>query len=214
MKKNSLPPLLCVGLTQMRMGVAGVVGLSAVNLNGWSLSGRLPAAVFIPPLPWGDTVYIFKGSGKVQLVGVAHGISYVSHGQFRELQKFRRFGHAVGDKEFLGGFSHVLMEDFSEIASVQAAGGGDILHGDIVLKVLLNEGKRFFNVKIPQASCLFRPGRGRGADQTVQKQVEVPDEMEGRLILVIYHIHHFIFHGLCDIFVPRPLYRLLRLQSG
>ena len=57
---------------------AGVVGLSAVNLNGWSLSGRLPAAVFIPPLPWGDTVYIFKGSGKVQLVGVAHGISYVS----------------------------------------------------------------------------------------------------------------------------------------
>ena len=72
------------------------------------------------------------------------------------------------------------MENFSEITSIQPAGGGDILYGDIVLEILLDEGEGLLYVEVPQTASLSGLGRGRGggADQAVQEQIEMPDQVE------------------------------------
>lgn len=59
----------------------------------------------------------------MQLVRVAYCISGIRDGQVGEPQQFGGFGHAVGDQEILGRLSHIFVEDLTEIASVQAAGG-------------------------------------------------------------------------------------------
>ncbi len=103
--------------------------------------------MLIAPLSWRDPIHILKRSGKMQLVRIAHCISGIRNGQVSEPQQFGGLGHAVGDQEILGRLSHIFMEDLAEIASVQAAGGRDILHGDIVLEVLLDEGNSLFDVE-------------------------------------------------------------------
>lgn len=75
------------------------------------------------------------------------------------------------------------MEDLAEIASVQAAGGRDILHGDIVLEVLLDEGNSLFDVEIAQAVSSADLGGGSGTYKAVNKEKEVPDQVEGQVSL-------------------------------
>lgn len=83
------------------------------------------------------------------------------------------------------------MEDLTEIASVQAAGGRDILHGDIVLEVLLDEGNSLFDVEIAQAVSSADLGGGSGTYKAVNKKKEVPDQMKGGLIFMVDDIKHF-----------------------
>lgn len=83
------------------------------------------------------------------------------------------------------------MEDLTEIASVQAAGGRDILHGDIVLEVLLDEGNSLFDVEIAQAVSSADLRGGSGTYKAVNKEKEVPDQVKGGLILMVDDIKHF-----------------------
>ena len=147
--------------------------------------------MLIAPLSWRDPIHILKRSGKMQLVRIAHCISGIRDGQVGEPQQLGGLGHAVGDQEILGRLSHIFVEDLTEIASVQAAGGCDILHGDIVLEVLLNEGNRFFDIEIAQAVSSADPGGGSGTYKAVDKEKEVPDQMEGGLVLMVDDIKHF-----------------------
>ena len=147
--------------------------------------------MLIAPLSWRDPIHILKRSGKMQLVRVAYCISGIRDGQVGEPQQFGGFGHAVGDQEILGRLSHIFMEDLAEIASVQAAGGRDILHGDIVLEVLLDEGNSLFDVEITQAVSSADLRGGSGTYKTVNKEKEVPDQVEGGLVLMVDDIKHF-----------------------
>ncbi len=147
--------------------------------------------MLIAPLSWRDPIHILKRSGKMQLVRVAHRISGIRNGQIGEPQQLGGLGHAVGDQEILGRLSHIFMEDLTEIASVQAAGGRDILHGDIVLEVLLDKGNRFFDIEVTQAVSSADFGRRSGTYKAVDKEKEMPDQVKWGLILVVDDIKHF-----------------------
>ncbi len=67
------------------------------------------------------------------------------------------------------------MEDFPEIAPVQTAGSGHVLHGNIVLEILLDEGNRFLNIEIPQTVSLSHLGGGGGAHKFIYEQIEMSD---------------------------------------
>ena len=168
---------------------------------GHTGSPLFAAPVFYAPLPGGHLIYILKSPGKVQLVGIPHHISDVRNGQLRQFQKLRGLGHPVGDQEFLGRLSHIFMKYFSEITPVQPAGGGDILYGDIVLEILLDEGDGFFNIEIPQAVSLSDLGGGGRAHQGVHEQIEMADEVKGGFLPVIDDIQHFFLHFFANIFI-------------
>ena len=78
----------------------------------------------------------------MQLARIAHGAADIADRKAGQLQKFRRFAHSVADQEFLRRLAYGVTEDLAEIAAVQVAEGRDVLHGDIVLEILLNEGQR------------------------------------------------------------------------
>ncbi len=95
------------------------------------------------------------------------------------------------------------MKYLSEVASVQAAGSGDVLHGYVVLKILFDKGKGFLNVEIAKSVSFANLCGGGGADKAVNKQIEVPDQMKRGFLFMIYDIQHFVFHGFCNIFKAR-----------
>ena len=69
----------------------------------------------------------------MQLIGISDCISDICDRQGCDLKKFCSFGHAIADQEFLGRTSDGVVEDLTEVASVQAAAGCDILNGNIIL---------------------------------------------------------------------------------
>ena len=99
------------------------------------------------------------------MVRIADCISNISHRQARELQEFGCLCHAVVYEKFLRGFPHTFMKNFSEVAAVQPNGSGNILHGNIILKILFNKGKCLFDIKIAQTAAPADLGRGGGADR-------------------------------------------------
>lgn len=127
----------------------------------------------------------------MQLVRIADCISYVRDRQLGQPQQFGGLSHAVGDQEFLGRLACIFVEDLAEITSVQAAGSSDILHGDIVLKILFNKRKGFLNIEVPQTVSAADLGGGGGAHKAVNEEEEMPDQMKGRRIFVIDDIEHF-----------------------
>lgn len=123
---------------------------------------RIGFFLFISPVSGRNAVYIFEGAGKMELIWVAHRVSDIRDREGGKLQKLSGFGHPVGNEEFLRGFPHRIVKNLSEIAAVQTAESGDILHRDIILKILLDEGKRFFDIEIPHpVSRQSEGGRGR-----------------------------------------------------
>ena len=64
----------------------------------------------------------------MQLIGISDCISDICDRQ----------GCAIADQEFLGRTSDGVVEDLTEVASVQAAAGCDILNGNIILEILFN----------------------------------------------------------------------------
>lgn len=53
----------------------------------------------LPVLPWGNTVDILKGSGKMKLVIIADLLGNFSHGQSGFFQKLGGSGHAVVEEK-------------------------------------------------------------------------------------------------------------------
>lgn len=85
----------------------------------------------------------------------------------------------------------MFMKNFSKITAVQAAGSGDIFHGDIVLEVLLDIGYRFFYIEIPKAVARAVWDRSGRADKAVNEEVEMPYQMKRGRFLMIDNIQHF-----------------------
>ena len=59
----------------------------------------------------------------MQLIRISDCISDICYGQSCDLKKLCSFGHAIADQEFLGRTSDGVVEDLTEVASVQAAAG-------------------------------------------------------------------------------------------
>ena len=81
-----------------------------------------------------------KAREKMQLIGdirLHFPISAIDRAVI--LRSFCSFGHAIADQEFLGRTSDGVVEDLTEVASVQAAAGCDILNGNIILEILFNK---------------------------------------------------------------------------
>lgn len=151
-------------------------------------SSPLLNTILIPPLPGRDAVDIFKCSGKMKLVGIAHRIADVCDGKLGQLQKLSRFRHTIRDKELLRGFPHIFVKNLSEITPVEPAGISDILHRNIVLEILLNKGYGFFYIKIPQSIALAALHPGGGTDKAVDKKMEMSNQVKGRSIFMVDNI--------------------------
>ena len=72
----------------------------------------------------------------MQLIGIAHSRRNVLDGHLRAFQQLARLGHAIMNQKLLGSLAHGLMKYFAEIAAVEAAKVGDVLHGDVLLIML------------------------------------------------------------------------------
>lgn len=82
------------------------------------------------------------------------------------------------------------------------------------MEVLLDKGERFFDIKVAQAVALADLRGSGGADKAVNKQIEVPDQMKGRFLLVVYDVEHLVFHGLGNVFMACLVDRLIGGQPG
>lgn len=140
---------------------------------------------------------MFKGSGKMELVVIAYRLADISDGQMRQLQKFGGFCHAVIHQEILRGPAHGIFEDFSKITPVQSAVIRDIFHGNVILEILLNVGKRFMDIEIAEFSGLGsdEPYRSDGAGERIQKKVQMPHKMKGGHVAVLGDVEHLLHHG-------------------
>lgn len=144
---------------------------------------------------------MFKGSGKMELVVIAYRLADISDGQMRQLQKFGGFCHAVIHQEILRGPAHGIFEDFSKITPVQSAVIRDIFHGNVILEILLNVGKRFMDIEIAEFSGLGsdEPYRSDGAGERIQKKVQMPHKMKGGHVAVLGDVEHLLHHGFPNI---------------
>lgn len=104
----------------------------------------------LPIFPWGNTVDILKGSGKVKLVVIADLLGNFTYRQSGFFQKLSRPRHPVMEEERLWAFSHGFPEHLSKVAPIQAADGGDLLNGNIPLEISLNESKCFSDIEVPK----------------------------------------------------------------
>lgn len=150
----------------------------------------------------------------MELVWIAYRVPHVRDGQGGHLQQLPGLGHAVGDEELLGRFPHCVVEDLSEVAPVQVAEGGDVLHRDVVLEVLLNKCHGLPDVEVPHPVPLALEGGGVGLVQVVQEQIQVSDQVEGGLLGVVGDVDHLLHHLPGQILVPGPVYGRVDGEAG
>ena len=115
----------------------------------------------------------------MELVVIAYGLADIADGQLGQLQKLGGLCHAVIQQKILRSPTDCIFKNLPEITAVQAAVICNIFHGDIILKVLLDERKRLLNIEIPQAVSHAEPGGCGRADKTVDKKIEMSDQMKG-----------------------------------
>ena len=132
----------------------------------------------------------------MELVGVAAGGGDVPDGRLGGLHLLRRFGQPQADQELLGRTAHVLPEQLAEIAPVQLADVGDLLHGKLPAVVLLHKGDGLLDVEVLEPGAVELPPGGGGLDQPVQEQAQVPDQVEGGGLGVVGDVKHGVPHRL------------------
>lgn len=75
----------------------------------------------------------------MQWIRVADCVRNVLNRELGQFQKLCSLDHAVLNEEFLWSLTECLTEDCSEVAAVEPALCGDILHRNIILKVLFDK---------------------------------------------------------------------------
>ena len=119
-----------------------------------------------------------------------------------QLQQLCRLEHPVIHQELLGRFSQCLLEDLPEVGAVQSADAGNILNGDIVLEVVFDIRQCLVDIEVPELSAALHLLICCGAHQIVQEQIQMPDEVERRGVLVACDVQHFVCHIFPEVFVP------------
>ena len=109
----------------------------------------------------------------MQRVGIADRVCNVLDRELGQLQKLSCLDHAVMDQEFLRCLAECLPEDCPEVATVESTLGGNILHRDIILKVLLDKCKSFPNIKILDFPAFSNLEWSHGSGQKIQKKETV-----------------------------------------
>ena len=111
----------------------------------------------------------------MKLIVISDGFADIADGQVGQLQKLCGLCHAVIQEKILRGPAHGILEDLTEIASVQSAVVCDVLHRDVILKILLDISQGFMDVKIPELSRLGsdETHRRNGAGKRIQKEIQV-----------------------------------------
>lgn len=105
----------------------------------------------------------------MQRVCVAYRICNILNGQFGHLQELCGFDHPVLDQELLRSPAQRLAEDGAEVAAVQSALGSDVLHGYIILKILLDKGEGFPDIKVLDFSTFSHLEGSHGPGQVIEK---------------------------------------------
>ena len=126
------------------------------------------------------SIYIFEGSGKVKLVGIAYLDADIFYRRVRGFQKLRSPGHTVVDQEFLWSLSDHFFKNFAEVASVQIQSLSHIFYGNGKRIILRDKGNGFIRIKLESFSVLNSASGGGTCKQGVHDQIKVSDQMKGR----------------------------------
>ena len=137
--------------------------------------------VLLPPFPGRQAVPLFKGLGKMELVGVAAPAGNVPNGVASHTHLLCGLGQTQADDKLLGRTADDFLEQLTEITAVELAGIGNLLHSNAPLVILLDKGHRFLDVEVPEGAGLILPPGGRGTDQLIQKQAQMPYQVQGRI---------------------------------
>lgn len=71
------------------------------------------------------------------------------------------------------------MKNFPKITAVETAESGDIFHGDVVLKILLDERDCLFDIKVTHSPSLEIGNGSAGFGEIIQEQEKMSNQMEG-----------------------------------
>lgn len=97
----------------------------------------------------------------MQGIFVAYGRTDIANGQAGKLQQLGGLGHAVADEKLLRRTASAGVKDASQIASINATLGSNVLDGNTVLEILFNKINGFFNIIITHFTAGSRSVRRR-----------------------------------------------------
>ena len=149
----------------------------------------------------------------MELIGVADGGPDLADGITGQFQQFSRLDHAVTDQKFLGRFADGFPEYFAEIAPVEPGALGDVFYGNVQHVVVFNKSQSFLDIEVLDFSFggLVFPD---GSCQGVNEDIEVSDQMKGRLFFILHDIDHLVAHLLFKLPMDRIIDRLIDAQAG
>ena len=132
----------------------------------------------------------------MKLVGIAAQNGNVANGHRRGLHHLRGLGQTHTDKKFLGRAALAFLKQLTEVTAVELAHRRDLLDRQISLVILLHKMDSLLNVEILQLDSVRFPLGGRGLDQSIQEQTQVPNLMEGRSCGIAGDIQHRVLEFL------------------
>ena len=128
----------------------------------------------------------------MKLIGIAHLLGNFSDGNSGGGQEFCGSGYAERDQEFLGRLSHLFPEDLSKIAPVQFALPGKVFYSDGIHVILFDKDNGFMDIKFLQRTALESAAAGRAADEQIQRQVQMADDVQGTGAFMVGNIEQLV----------------------
>ena len=132
----------------------------------------------------------FECPGEVELVGVPAPDRDLTDGGAGAAHHLCRLGQAHPDEKFLRRTAHVVLEQLAEIAAVEPAGVGHLLHSQVALIVLFHVVHRLLDVEVLELVPLGAQAGGGGAHQGVHEQIQITDQVEGGCAGVVGNVQH------------------------
>ncbi len=128
----------------------------------------------------------------MELIGISAAGRDIPDGIIGNLHHFGSLGQTEANQEFLRRAPHAFLEELAEITPVELADIGDFLNGQVPLIVMLHKINGLLDIKILELTAVEElPGRG-GPNETVQKEAQMPDQMEGCGVGIPGDIEHGI----------------------
>ena len=116
----------------------------------------------------------------MKLITVSHSRTDIPDRQLCQLQKLSSFYHTVAEQKFLGSFSDCFFEYLAEITSVESAYVCNILNGNIILEIMLDEFQCFMNIKVTQLAAVMHLNALGGTGKIIYKQEKMTNKMKRR----------------------------------
>ena len=134
--------------------------------------------VLLPPFPGREAVVFVERLGEVELVWIAAAVRHRLDGQAGGAQQFGGAGEPGAYDELLGRAAHHLFEPAAEIIPVELAEARHLVHSELPLIVLLDVDHGLMNIVILPLPFVRAPAAGGIFDQIIQKQRQMPHQMQ------------------------------------